>query len=133
MANNVIGYSDIERQPRHHYGSGKKPNPKTFVSYNFGPHRKPIQITLKKEKIEPNVENGKLEKVTCVFKLNNKPYRFNVYTNLPNIFGMSVRDALHSWVYRTRKYTARSFCEYIKGKDTNFIALTETEFKALPK
>jgi len=59
---------------------------------------------------------------------NGKKTSFKIYHNLPERFGLSLQCALDNWLARTNKYTACSFCEYIKSKDISFIALTEKQF-----
>ena len=75
MANSIIGWSDIDQQPRHSYlGSGKKPNPKTFVSYDFGPKQKPVQITLNNKKNNtPEIEKNNTHHLwKIIYSMRNK-------------------------------------------------------------
>lgn len=65
------------------------------------------------------------------FDVNGKPKKFSVFHNLPEKRGLSINDALINWQARTKKFTARSFCNYIKSKDINFIALTQKEYDSI--
>lgn len=55
-------------------------------------------------------------------KLSNGK-KFSIIHNLQNSFGLNIECALECWLARTEKYTAQSFCDYIKSKDTTFIAI----------
>lgn len=42
-------------------------------------------------------------------------------------------DALINWTDRTKEYTAKSLCDYILSKDTEFICMSENDFNKLNK
>jgi hypothetical protein len=54
-----------------------------------------------------------------------------IYHNL----GDEINNAFENWIVRTKKYTEKSFCNYINYKNkqylTGHIAYTETEYKHL--
>jgi len=62
------------------------------------------------------------------FKVGRKKYHFNIVNNLPETFGMSISNAFESWIDRATQITEQSFCNYIKSKDINFIAMPKSEF-----
>jgi len=68
----------------------------------------------------------KLIKAEVEFKVNGKPIKFTVIHNLPNL-----EDALDNWVNRTKKYTVKSFCNYVMDKHCNFVMMTEKQFKRI--
>lgn len=62
------------------------------------------------------------------FKLSGKPKQFKVYNNLHTL-GLDVLSAFENWAVRTKNYTEKSFCDYVKSKDpANIICLTEVEY-----
>lgn len=73
----------------------------------------------------------KLIKADVQFNVDDKPVKFSVIHNLPKDFGLSFNDALDNWLARTKKFTAKSLCNYIRSKNTGFVAMTETEYKRL--
>lgn len=70
-------------------------------------------------------------KADIEFKLSGKPFKFSVYHNLPGIKGLSITDALHSWLHRTKQFNAKSFCRYILSKDPSVVAMTEEQWNSL--
>jgi hypothetical protein len=70
-------------------------------------------------------------KTDIEFKVNGRAIKFSVYHNLPKTRGLSMDDAVTNWVYRTKKYTAKSLCRYIMDKETEFICMTEETYKEL--
>jgi hypothetical protein len=53
--------------------------------------------------------------------------KFKIYLNIDDI-----NPALQNWLVRTKKFTAKSFCNYVLSKhegDDSIICLTEKEFK----
>lgn len=69
-----------------------------------------IQFTVK--------QNGKKEKI-----------KFSVIHNLPETPGLSLMDAVENWLIRTKKYTAKSLCKYVKNKQTGHACMTVEEYK----
>jgi hypothetical protein len=59
---------------------------------------------------------------TIKFKVNDKPHSFDIATDMIE-YGHNIEDAVYSWVHRTKKYTAESFCEYVKSKDPAIICI----------
>lgn len=59
------------------------------------------------------------------FNANGKRYEFVIYHNLPKTFGLSLNDALESWLARTTKYGAKNLCKYIMKKQPDKMAITE--------
>ncbi|HEX8331897.1 MAG TPA: hypothetical protein VF622_04700 [Segetibacter sp.] len=72
-----------------------------------------------------------LTESTVKFFVDKKPYEFKVIHNLIDMQGISFNDALDSWLFRTKRYTAESLCQYIKLKVESAIALTEDQYKRL--
>ncbi len=72
---------------------------------------------------------------TVSFDVNNKTVSFNIVHNLPEIFGMSLQNAVDNWIFRTEQYTAESLCDYINSKShmTNNYAYTEKQYQELIK
>lgn len=70
----------------------------------------------------------KMTRADIEFNVDKKPVKFVVMHNIPDHFGMSLDDALTNWLYRTKEYTAKSFCAYVRSKQTGFIILTEEEY-----
>lgn len=68
-----------------------------------------------------------MQKTTIKFKVGSKQVNFNVYHNLPSVHGLSIDSALSNWVIRTSEYTAKSLCEYINSKETEYTCMTEEE------
>jgi hypothetical protein len=66
------------------------------------------------------------------FNVKGKEVRFNIIHNLPDTFGMDFNSALNCWVFRTKKHTTKSLCEYINSKGIS-IAMTEKQYKKLSK
>lgn len=63
----------------------------------------------------------KLTETTIEFSLDCMPRQFVVEHNLSEHSGLSIEDALNSWLARTKQFTVKSFCKYVKSKDINFI------------
>lgn len=72
-----------------------------------------------------------MNEVEIQFKINDVQYKFNVFHNLPNVHGLSLHDAVQSWVVRTKIYTANSLCKYICSKNTGYICVPKDEFLKL--
>lgn len=72
-----------------------------------------------------------LYEFTADFDVDGIPNPIKVYHNLPDNFGMSIRDAFENWQFRTRKHTSKSFCKYVMGKDPAFVCMTEKQFNRL--
>lgn len=63
----------------------------------------------------------------CEIRLSNG-IRFIIYHNIDDM----IESALTNWLARTRKFTAKDFCAYIRSKDPlNIVALTEGQFNKL--
>lgn len=43
---------------------------------------------------------------------------FSVFSNLPNVLGLSIKDAFYNWVHRTTDYSPESFIKYVRSKNT---------------
>lgn len=71
-----------------------------------------------------NKQNGmlKCDVQFTVNKYNNR--KFSIVHNLPEISGLSIEDAVNSWVARTDDYSAASLAKYINSKDTEFMAVS---------
>lgn len=63
------------------------------------------------------------------FKIDGKEIQFYIIHNLPNMFGLSFNNALHSWLARTKEFTSNSLVEYIDSKNTGYVAMTEFEYE----
>jgi hypothetical protein len=76
-----------------------------------------------------------IRKVELYFKKGRKPKKtFIVYTNMPlkgNI--NSLHAAFDSWVLRTTTYTAESFVEYVRSKETGYATITQAEYEEYQK
>jgi len=59
--------------------------------------------------------------------LNERGFKFCIVHNLTNQFGLSLENALESWIVRTDECTEESLVKYIKAKG-NYIAMTEREY-----
>ena len=68
---------------------------------------------------------------TVGFTFNGKSYAFKIYHNLPDIPGLSFKDALMNWIVRTDEITEESLCEYIRSKDTSYDAISLKEIKEI--
>jgi hypothetical protein len=64
-----------------------------------------------------------LEHSTIKFKVSGVDVQFDIWHNLPDTFGLSITDAVNSWVYRTDDYSSKSFCEYVLEKDRTLICV----------
>lgn len=63
------------------------------------------------------------------FKHQDKTvYKFNVWHNLPEVWSLSLKDAVQQWVNRTSIFTAESLCEYIMFKRTGYVCYTEEQY-----
>lgn len=62
------------------------------------------------------------------FNRGKQKYVFNVVHNLED-FGMGIVVAFDSWSMRTDTWTIQSFCEYVEGKDPNFICMPKAKYK----
>lgn len=76
------------------------------------------------------MKNG-LTKMHVKFKAERKPYEFIIYHNMPELPGLSFKEAFYNWVYRTKDYTDKSFSDYVKSKNTGHIVLTQEEYDKL--
>jgi hypothetical protein len=73
-----------------------------------------------------------LEKAEISFKIFNTEYNFVVYHNLKK-FGLLIDSALYNWVFRTTKFTEKSFCEYVTSKDPGIVCMPEKQYNRLFK
>lgn len=74
----------------------------------------------------------KIRKVYVGFSVGDDETKsFTIYHNLPDTAGLSLLDAVNSWLARTNKFTAKSLCDYIKSKHTNYVAMTPKQFDRL--
>lgn len=62
------------------------------------------------------------------FKVGKKEVSFSVWHNLPEESPLNLNNAINSWVYRTKDYTALSLCKYIRKKKTGYLIMTSYEF-----
>lgn len=69
----------------------------------------------------------KFQEAIIKFEINGEHFIFEVYHNLQH-FGLDIEDAFTNWVYRTQKYTRKSFCNYVMSKDINIECLSKEEF-----
>lgn len=69
----------------------------------------------------------KFLKANIKFKVDGKPIEFSVYHNLPQIRGLSIKDAVVNWSARTKKYTDKSLCKYIMKKQTGYCCFTQSQ------
>lgn len=68
-----------------------------------------------------------MERLTIQFKVNKKPYEVDVATNNADY----VTAGFNSWVYRTKKYTTESLCEYVNSKeDQNILCIPFNQIKS---
>ena len=75
----------------------------------------------------------KFIKTDIEFKVDGKQIKFSVIHNLPEIQGLSIKDAIYSWTARTKKFTANSFINYINSKNTEHVAMTEKQYNIISK
>ena len=68
---------------------------------------------------------------TISFEYNGERYSFRIYHNLPDVPGLSMKDALINWIARTDEVTEESLCKYIESKNTGYDCLSLKEFKAV--
>lgn len=61
------------------------------------------------------------------FQIDGEPFIFEVYHNL-KYFGLDIEAAFTNWVYRTKEYTQKSFCNYVMSKDINIECLSREDF-----
>lgn len=73
----------------------------------------------------------KIFKFDVEFVVVDTKIQWSVYHNLQDTFGLSIEDALQNWMFRTRKYTAKSFCKYVMSKDPSLVCMTEKQFNRL--
>ncbi len=59
--------------------------------------------------------------------------KFSVIHNMPNVFGLSIQNALDNWIPRTEEFTMESFINYIEKKDTGFIIMPKEKFDEILK
>ena len=74
-----------------------------------------------------------LQRAMVTLQTNNGKIQFTVIHNLPEIKGLSLSDAVTNWSARTTKYTAFSLCRYIMNKHTEYVAMTEYQYRKLKK
>lgn len=58
----------------------------------------------------------KFHNETIKFDLNDTPFEFVVVHNLRE-YGLDLEAAFLNWVYRTKEYTIKDFCDYVMSKD----------------
>jgi hypothetical protein len=60
-------------------------------------------------------------------KNGNKIHQsFNVIHNLPEVFGLSLNDAIQNWSVRTDNFSVQSLCSYINSKKSGHICIEAT-------
>ncbi len=64
-------------------------------------------------------------------EVNGKPVKFQVVHNLPELQGLCFGAAIDNWLVRTNKYTAKSLCKYIMGKESGYVCMTMHQWKRL--
>ena len=63
------------------------------------------------------------------FKVKEIEHSFKCISNLPFTFGLSIEDAVNSWVVRTKDYSFNSFRKYVCEKTNyEFYLFSEDEF-----
>ena len=72
-----------------------------------------------------------LERTVIEFKIGDDLHKFTVVHNLPEISGLSLDDAVCNWFVRTKDYSADSLCKYIMSKETDYVCMTEDQFKKI--
>lgn len=71
----------------------------------------------------------KLKSSTISFEVNGVPFEFTVFHTLPDVFSLSMSDAVNSWVHRTNDYSEQSLCDYINSKNTEGKAYTSKQLR----
>ena len=66
------------------------------------------------------------------FNTDDKQHSFDVYHNLKS-FGLSIESAFDNWVYRTKKYSVKSFCKYVMSKDVQIVCMDKITWDRLNK
>lgn len=79
----------------------------------------------------PITDDLKLKEADIEFVVGDRLHKFKVIHNLPEIFGLSMENAVNSWVVRTKVYTADSLCKYIMSKSSKYVSMTEKQFKRI--
>jgi len=74
-----------------------------------------------------------LKRAMVELRTNNGNIQFTIIHNLPEINGLSLNDAVINWSARTTKYTAFSLARYIMNKHTEYVAMTEYQYRKLQK
>lgn len=69
----------------------------------------------------------KFKEAIIKFEIDGEPFFFGVYHNLEE-FGLDIEAAFTNWVYRTKEYTEKAFCNYVMSKDPNIECLSRKEF-----
>lgn len=59
------------------------------------------------------------------FNIDGMPRMFKVYHNLSPQFGLSIENAVESWLVRTKQFTVKSFCKYVQSKDPTIICISK--------
>lgn len=62
--------------------------------------------------------------------IGNTDFSFNVYHNLEK-FHLLIGSALENWVYRTKTFTEKSFCDYVMSKGGGIVCMGEKQFNRL--
>jgi hypothetical protein len=63
---------------------------------------------------------------TVEFYVDKVRIRFKVIHNLQDVHGLSLEDAVNSWVVRTNEFTAISLCNYINEKKSGHLCVIPT-------
>ena len=57
--------------------------------------------------------------------------KFKIYHNLDDLC-LCIESAFQNWLFRTEKYTSKSFVSYLKSKETfGLLAFTESQLNKL--
>lgn len=72
-----------------------------------------------------------LKLATIEFVANEVKYKFEVVHDMPNTFGLSLKDAVHNWVSRTDSFKLNSLIKYINSKEPNVFIMSADKYEKL--
>jgi len=79
-----------------------------------------------------NPSNLNLVRSTITIGHSEGEVNFEVIHNLKS-YGIDIEDAATCWIYRTKKFTAKSFCNYVLSKDPSFVCMDSEQYERLSK
>ncbi len=91
------------------------------------------QLTInadRKKKVEKKETVEFLTRAEIQFAVMGIDHHFTVYHNLEK-YHLLIGNALESWVFRTKKFTKKSFCEYVMSKGGGIVCMGEKQFNRL--